>query len=963
MKLSQFVRQLPTLYQHWGQSSITPKSDRFAPIVEQVGGRATANLLQLLNAAIAELEPGEIYCEIGCGTGTTVIGALLGQDDRLAYAVDNLSDRDPSCETALQLSQNLAVFGLEEQVFFCDQDFEAFFADLRDLQPEERIGVYFYNGNHDYRSQLLSLLLVQPFLAEQALIVIGESNWDMVQQATVDFLAAHSPAKLLLDLSTPTIDDPSFGNGIQVLMWNAQDSDWASTAQANNSEVIAAIADLPEWKFLLQEAQALQESGQLAEAKQRYLELLNWLDDRPEIWHGFGEVLESLEDILGAAGAYKRAIAINPQAVAVHNSLGNLVAHHGDPEQAVIIYQQAIAVDPNYLGAYLNLGNVLLVLGQVTEAISTYELALAIEPQNPDVLHNLGLARELAKDEIQLYLFTGTQLYDRKRYATAAPHLQFLVDRGIAEPSIYESLSICYEKLNQTEAAIVTAQAGVNLRPTPSLHLRLIRLWVDFGQIQLALDQAVRACEQFPDHGTLRLKQRLLLPILYSASAEIPIHRDRFTQGLATLTQELSPVSDSAIAAISDHTNFFLGYQGQNDRNLQQQYGEWVHGIMAARYPQWVQPLAMPAVTDKVRIGYVSGCLHDHTVGKLMVGWFRHHNRDRFQIHSYQVFRAEDALTQEFRQHSHAFHSSERLEAICEQIRADQPHVLVFPEIGMQPLMTQLAALRLAPVQCATWGHPITSGLPTVDYFLSSDLMEPENGASHYTEQLIRLPNLGIAFAKPEIPPPAKGRSDFGLRSNAVVYLVSQTLCKILPYQDQVFVAIAQQVPQSQFVFISRPNAAIGTQFQQRLQAAFAAAGLESDRVLMLLPQSQTDFWNLNQVCDVFLDSFGWSGGHTTLEAIACDLSIVTLPGEFMRGRHSAAILQMLGVTETIASSEANYIEIAVRLGLDPNWRSGLISRMRDRHDHLYDDRSCVRAMEAFYQTAVEQFLDSGGFQ
>jgi protein O-GlcNAc transferase len=955
MNYSQFLQQLPTLYDRWEQPTITPKLDRFAAILE-LGGRTTANMLQLLNAAVAELELGEIYCEIGCGPGTTVIGALLGQDDRLAYAVDNLTDRDPTCETALQLSQNLAAFGLEEQVFFCDQDFEAFFTDLRDLQPEEQIGVYFYNGPHDYRSQLLALLLVKPFLAEQALIVIGESNWEMGQQATLDFLAAHPQSKLVLDLSTPTIDHPSFGNGIQVLSWNAQGKNWETTAQASHPAVIAAIADLQDWKFLLQEAQTLQEAGQLVESKQRYLELVQWQDDRPEIWHGLGQVLEALKDILGAAGAYQQAIAIDPQAIAVHNSLGNLVAQHGDPDQAVHIYQQAIAIDPTYLGAYLNLGNVLLVLGQAGAAIAAYESALAIEPQNPDVLHNLSLARELTADETQLYLFAGPQLYDRQRYAQAAPYLQFLVDRAISNPSVYESLSACYEKLHRMEAAIATAQAGVNFHATPSLHLRLIRLWVDFGQIRLALDQADRACEQFPDHSTLRLKQRLLLPIVYSASAEIPIHRDRFTQGLAALMRELPPKSALAIDAISNHTNFFLNYQGQNDRELQRQYGQWVHEMMAARYPQWAQPLAMPAVTEKIRIGYVSGCLHEHTVGKLIIGWFRHHDRDRFQIHSYQVFAAEDGLTAEFRQHSDRFSSfSEDLEAICTQIRADQPHILVFPEIGMQPLMTQLAALRLAPVQCTTWAHPITSGLPTVDYFLSSDLMEPEDGATHYTERLIRLPNLGIAFAKPEIPPPTKTRSDFGLRSDAVVYLLSQTLCKILPHQDRVLVAIAQQVPQAQFVLVSRPNAAIGTQVQQRLQAAFAAAGLERDRILMLPPQNQTDFWNLNQVCDGFLDSFGWSGGHTTLEAIACDLPIVTLPGEFMRSRHSYAILRMLGVTETIAASEADYIQIAVRLGLDPAWRIQLVQTMRDRHNQLYDDRTCIQGMESFYQQVVEQ--------
>ena len=705
---------------------------------------------------------------------------------------------------------------------------------------------------------------------------------------------------------------------------------------------------------LYQEAQALLAAGEFAAAKQSYLELLEQ-DDRAEIWHGLGTALENLKDIPGAAGAYQRAIAIEPQLLEAYNSLGNLVAQHGDPAQAVVIYQQAIAIDPDFFGAHLNLGNVLLVQGQAEAAIAAYEAGLAIDPENEDGLHNLALARTLATDAAQIHLFAGTNLYQRQRHAEAIPHLKALIETTIANGGVYEALTDCYEKVKQWEAAIAVARRGVDRYPTVRLHEQLINLLVTMGQIQAALAQATQASAQFPEAGLLRLRKHLLLPILAQSMAEIDQHRDRFSQGLTTLIQEVPADTEQALVAIAQHTNFFLGYQNQNDREMQQQYGQWVHETMAAHYPQWAQPLEMPPIADRIRIGYVSGCLHDHTVGKLILGWFRHHNRDRFQIHAYHIFDVDDALGQEFRHHSDAFYRIPHdLAAVCQQVRADQLHVLVFPEIGMQPLMTQLAALRLAPVQCSTWAHPITSGLPTIDYFLSSDLMEPENAQTHYTEKLVRLPNIGIAFAKPDVPAPTRDRSHFGLRPDAVVYLVSQMLSKILPSQDRVFAAIAQQVPQAQFVFIARPNPVIAAQFLRRLQFAFAEVGLDSDRFCVMLPsQSQADFWNLNQVSDVFLDSFGWSGGHTTLEAVACDLPIVTLPGAFMRGRHSAAILQMLGLPETIASSEAEYIQIAVTLGLDAAKRAQLFEHMRDRHSHLYDDETCVRAMEDFYQTVA----------
>ncbi len=108
-------------------------------------------------------------------------------------------------------------------------------------------------------------------------------------------------------------------------------------------------------------------------------------------------------------------------------------------------------------------------------------------------------------------------------------------------------------------------------------------------------------------------------------------------------------------------------------------------------------------------------------------------------------------------------------------------------------------------------------------------------------------------------------------------------------------------------------------------------------------------------VSDIFLDTFSWSGGNSTFEAIACNLPVVTSPGEFMRGRNSYGILKMLGVTETIAKDADEYIKIAVRLGLDRNWRESIVEKIKHRHSYLYEDRTCVAALEYFYQSVVRE--------
>lgn len=1020
MDYQRFKQQLPTLYHHWGDEAVQPKDSQFQAVLQRIQGMTTANVLQLLNVAVACMEPGEVYCEVGCFQGSTLTGALLNHPDRMAYAIDNFSEFDAAHENQPKLMQNLAAFGLDEQVFFCDQDFESFFADLRLLDTTDRIGVYLYDGAHDYRSQLMGLLLAKPFLADRALIIVDDSNWEPVQQANWDFIAAHPQCRLLLDLPTPGNGHPTFWNGLQILSWDVESTDhydWATLQTASKPAFIQAMshlsvplegnsrdASIPEspksadpLKQLHAEASRLRESGQLLEAARAFEVIVQQDKQRADSWYGLGLthtllarqddafkalsraialqptiapyhyslglVLEKTGDCAAAAQAYQQAIALDATFVDAYNNLGNLILTHGEPHQAERHYRHAIALQPQHVGTYLNLGNALLAQQDLEGAITTYQTALQLSPNDADVLENLAFAKQLQQDPTQAALYFGDRRFQQQNYQAALEHYQQVAPTQIDNVSFYQALATCYRELNQLEAAINTYHQGLTHYPNePTLYLALIVDLQNAGKLEEAIQVAAHAIQLFPNNVALKLENQRLLPLIYQAPDDISVYRSRYAQALNALVKqtafETAKHAETALDGIGRGTNFLLSYQGQDDLNLQTQYGEFVHQIMAANYPQWSQPLALKALKsgEKIRVGYVSGCLWEHTVGKLMIGWLRHHNPDAFELYTYNVRDCYDQLTQAYRACSDRFYQlPQALEPICEQIIENQLHILIFFDLGMQGLMTQLAGLRLAPIQCSTWAHPVTSGLPTVDYFLSSALMEPENAQTHYSEALICLPKIGISYAQPVIPAPTKTRADFGLREDAVVYLACQLWCKLLPQHDYLFAAIARQVPNAQFVFIARPSSAyVLEQFNQRLKRAFASVGLESDHYCVLLPpQNQTDYWDLNQRSDIFLDSLSWSGGHTTLEAIACNLPVVTCPGEFMRGRHAYGILKTLGVTETIAQTEAEYIEIAVRLGQEPDWRRQLVASMRDRHAHLYDDRTCVDALEAFYQQAV----------
>lgn len=361
-----------------------------------------------------------------------------------------------------------------------------------------------------------------------------------------------------------------------------------------------------------------------------------------------------------------------------------------------------------------------------------------------------------------------------------------------------------------------------------------------------------------------------------------------------------------------------------------------------------------------LRIGYVSSRFQDASATRFFLGWIRKRDTRRTEVHGWHVGLRSDRATEEVQRTCTRFDwFPDGFEETCVSIRDRSLHALIFLDIGIEPLMTQLAAMRLAPVQCMAWDHPVTSGLPTIDFALSAELSEPAGAESHYSERLVRLPGVGVCFQRPVIPTPLlrKTRRDFGLGESDVVYLCCQSIFKFLPASDEVFAQIARQVPSARFVFTS-PNESLTRELLSRLRSAFSAAGLAADEHCIMLPHlSHFDYWNLHLVGDVFLDTIGWSSAGSVFEAIACRVPVVTLAGNLMRGRQGAAILMQLGLTETVASDMAGYADIAVRLGRERTWREELRGRTEQGWPKLFSDSRSATALERFLWQATEEQL------
>jgi protein O-GlcNAc transferase len=656
---------------------------------------------------------------------------------------------------------------------------------------------------------------------------------------------------------------------------------------------------------LLQRAYAAQQRGNLAEARHCYERVLKAEPQNLDAIHLLGVLKGQEGDNVGALRLLEtaaRRLPAGPVGAVILSNLGKAQHASGLGPDALASYERAIKMDAKYPEVWLNRGVVLAAMGRYEEAIASYDrVASLTQRYNVTVWYNRGKA--LAQ-------------LNRSAEAVAS-----------------------YRRVLALSANFADAHF--------QLALALVRSGADRDAAIAALDRTI-ALE--PRFATARFVRCLAeLPVLYDDEQEIALRRTAYAEQLEGLAAEFHGNLDAL-----DLCPFYLAYQGQDDRELQRCFASLLRRSLAHQDPSSERIAPLAEAGEKVRVGIVSAHFYQHSVWKIPIkGWLSQLDRQQFHITCYMTSGYWDSETDCARSLSDRFVAGKLPAARwVEEILTDQPHVLLYPEVGMVPMIEHLAALRLAPVQCVSLGHPVTTGLTTIDYFLSSELMEPPNGDDHYTEKLVRLPNLSVYYEPTGILRASMSREEVGLRSDACVFWCGQSLFKYLPQHDEVFPRIAREVLGCQFVFIDMQDTQ-RAKFEGRLNRAFAAHGLQfDDHCVILRPLSPERFAAVLGLSDVFLNSISWSGFNTTMESLEHDLPILTMATGFMRGRHTLGIAKMMGLNEAIASTLDEYVKRAIQLGNDPMERATMRRKIAERKAQVYRDASAIRALEAFLEQA-----------
>ncbi len=651
---------------------------------------------------------------------------------------------------------------------------------------------------------------------------------------------------------------------------------------------------------------------------------------------------EDAGQLAAAIASLRTAIGLRPEYAEAHAYLGLLLADTGDNGGAIASLKQAVTLKPDYVRAWNNLGSALRKAGQLTEAVDAIRKALALQPDYAFGHATLGLLeRDLGDDAAAEASFrmalrrrpdsTRRSREPRKPVAAAKP------------PRRVRSA------LFSRDQAHAGRKRMVSTRQRSGGTRRL-------GQAREAFSRALAAD---PRHLRAALGLHLTLPMLYDSVEHIAAARAAYTEGLTMLERTVESCTrgrppDEAVDAWN-WSNFLLPYQGYNDKELQQRYAGLVARSIDTAAPESRHPMSrIPIAGRRIRVGFPSAFFKFGTVGMYFRRWITELDRSRFEIYVYHLEAGSDAIGNEIASNAdhyqHLVGSRLNVTSVAKTIRSDELDVLIYLELGMHSLCFGLAALRLAPVQCATWGHPTTTGHPTIDYYLSVASMEPPDAALHYSERLVLLPGIGTQYSPPAIPEDTD-RARFSLPEHRVLLLCPQSLFKIHPDNDDLLATVLAATPNSTLVLFEGRHPALTDKFMRRLERAFKPYGLAiRERAVVLPGLSHPDYLRVNLNCDAMLDTLHWSGGNTSLDAFACGLPVVTLAGALMRGRQTAGMLGVLGATDLIAANRDDYVRIAVRLATDAGWRNEQRARIASGRDRLFGDRAPIERLQAFLE-------------
>jgi protein O-GlcNAc transferase len=623
--------------------------------------------------------------------------------------------------------------------------------------------------------------------------------------------------------------------------------------------------------------------------------------------------------LLDAEQLYREILAQIPQFPEAHCNLGNVLSDKKQFDDAIAVYRQAIAVRPSYAEAYYNLGRALGSKGQLDDAIAAYRQAVAHNPGIPEAYNNLGNA-----------------LKDKGQFDEAIAAFRQAIALRPDYADAHYNLGNALAAKGQTEEAIASFRHAIALKSNDfNYHYNLGIALRDNGQLDESIAAYQKAIALNPNFPQARNN-------LGNALKD----NGRLDEAIAAYRQAVALNPDDA--SLDSNLVYSLHFHPDyNAHALADELRRWNHHH-AQPLRKFIQPHSNDRDPERrLRIGYVSPDFRSHVVGLNLLPLFHHHNRGQFEINCYAHVIRPDEITSQFREKADLWRNIVGLsdEQVAQQIREDRIDILVDLTLHMAKNRMLVFARKAAPVQLTYLGYCGSTGMEVVDYRLSDPHLDPPDAdLSCYSEKMLRLPRTYWCYRPIATPAPSPSPA---MENNFITFGCLNNFAKVSTGAIDLWAMILSSMPNSRIII----HAPAGKHRDDVLNR-FELAGVTTDRILFVGTQRSSEYLQTFRRIDIALDPFPYCGGITTCDALWMGVPVVTLSGQTAVGRGGRSILSNLGLTELIAFTQDQYMQIAIDLAGDQDRMNALRRDMRARMQAspLMDAAGFARDIEAAYR-------------
>ncbi len=728
-------------------------------------------------------------------------------------------------------------------------------------------------------------------------------------------------------------------------------------------------------------------AGLNAEALQPMQNAAQLSPNDAEAHYNLGLVLQDLGRLHEAEACYLRTIQIAPLFFQAHGSLGVALLGLGRLHDAVASFREAIRINPDYTDAYNNLGNALKQQGRINEATECYLSALAINPDYAPALSNLGLVYEdmgrlddaiacfekllkLAPDAVDAHCSLGNIYYKLGRLEDAEASFRQALKIRPDMAELHFNLGNTLTKLARMDEAEISYRQAIQIRSDYAeahynLGTYLMRsAWV--SEAEASFRSALQARPDYADaHTNLGASLHALGRMNEAVESfrrviELKPDSAEAYNDLGNALRDSGKLDDAKVnyrraleldpSHAAAHSNLIFAMDLAADISvpaMQDERRMW--GKMHAEHLlQHIPHANLPNPERRLRIGYVATDFRTNSAPTIFGTMLFDYDRSRYDVYAYSNETKTTALTERFQQNVTAWRNIFGMsdDEVADLIRKDGIDILVDLAGHSGRNRLTVFAMKPAPIQVTAWGYSTGTGIKAIDVLFSDAVLIPPEEKDLYAEQVRYLP-IFFSYYPCQTPPEV---GPLPALTNG--YVTFGTFTRMEKVTDETYRAWAEvllAVPGSRMLF---KNAEMDHESARaRVTGYFTRAGVDAERLIFLGRTRWDEHMAAFNQIDIALDTFPQGGGVTTLEGISMGVPLVTLRWPTFGGRMGASILGVMGLSDWVAETPAQFVEIARRKAQDidelARLRSGLRERLRS--SIVGDTKAYARVVEQEY--------------